>query len=87
MAEAVRYTCTCHTLFAWLPVAGAMTEHKAQLKELNNKFHWIRTEFQHLEQRISKVSHTAVRTGQQLEAKDLIRRKTDDSKILIRQVT
>ncbi|GAB5365730.1 hypothetical protein AAMO2058_001083000 [Amorphochlora amoebiformis] len=63
----------------------AEAEHKAQLKELNNKFHWIRTEFQHLEQRISKVSHTAVRTGQQLEAKDLIRRKTDDSKILIRQ--
>jgi len=59
--------------------------HKNQLKELNNKFHVIRTKFQQLDQRISKVSHTAVRTGQQLEAVNKNKRKIVAGKEMIRQ--
>ncbi len=64
---------------------AAEEEHKAQLKQLNTRFHSIRTKFQQLDQRISKVSHTAVRTGQQLENVDRNRRKTMEGKRIIRQ--
>eukprot|EP00466_Bigelowiella_natans_P007336 jgi/Bigna1/143576/aug1.80_g18284 len=63
----------------------AEKHHKKELKDLNSKFHTIRSKFQSLDQRISKVSHTAVRTGQQLEAVDKNRRKTEAGKKMIRQ--
>jgi hypothetical protein len=63
---------------------AAEQEHKQQLTELNARFHSIRTKFQQLDQRISKVSHTAVRTGQQLENVDRNRRKTMAGKRMIK---